>query len=385
MNKGSTVLNQMLRQISRYEFQKAMNTYQVEKHAKGLSSWNQFTAMAYGQLTSQRSLKNIESGLRSNSSQLYHHGISKTSKSTLAYANENRDYRAYAELFSIVLEKAQRVAPKNKLAISKKITSLDATIIALCKTQFPWADFRNTKSGVKLVIKLNHNGYLPEHIQIKNAIDHETQSTGLIPFTDEEIIVFDRGFSDYSFFANLYYTKTSFVTRLKKNARFKVVEHNEISDDLIVSDERILYTGFSAKKNHPMSLRKIRSIHPETGESIDLITNDTSLNATTIAALYRERWQIEIFFKMIKQFLRIKKYYGNSRNAVFTQIFIALILYILIQLQRFLSKIHIPFSTFVSLLSNNTFQKLAVNTMVNDILKPPDLRKYDISLQAVLF
>lgn len=385
MNKGTTILNQLLRQISRFDFQKAMDTYKVEKHAKGLSSWNQFAAMAYGQITNQRSLKNIESVLRSNSLKLYHHGISKTSKSTLAYANENRDYRAYAELFAIILEKVQRIAPKNVLHIGKKVTSIDATTIDLCKTQFPWAVFRKTKSGVKLIVKLNHDGYLPEHVQVKNAIRHETQSVGLIPFTHNEIVVFDRGFSDYSFFASLYHNETSFITRLKKNAQFTIMENNTINDDLILADEKIQYTGYYSQKHHPMSLRRITSIHPETGDTIDLLTNDDTLSAKTVADIYRERWQIEIFFKMIKQFLRIKKYYGNSRNAVLTQIYIALILYLLIQMQRFLSKTAIPFSTFLSIIVSNAFQKINLENILNTIFKPPERMQRTKSLQGVLF
>jgi putative transposase len=203
MNKGTTVFNQFLRQISRFDFQKAMKTYDVEKGSKGLSSWNQFVAMAFGQLTGQRSLKNIESILRSNSSMLYHHGISKTSKSTLAYANENRDYRAYAELFSILVSKIKRIAPGNRLKLEKKITSIDATTINLCKTQFPWAEFRKGNSGIKIILKLNHNGYLPEQIKTGNAINHESGYVNQFSFRENEIVVFDRGFSDYSFFANL--------------------------------------------------------------------------------------------------------------------------------------------------------------------------------------
>lgn len=385
MNKGTTILNQLLRQIPRFEFQKAMETYKVEKHAKGLSSWNQFVAMAYGQITNQRSLKNIESGLRSNASKLYHHGVDKTSKSTLAYANENRDYRAYAELFSIVLEKAQRIAPKSTFSIGKKIKSMDATIIDLCMTQFPWAEFRKTKSGIQLLIKMDHNGNLPEHVQITNAIEHETQHAWNVPFSDEEFVAFDRGFSDYSFYASLYSTGTSFVTRLKKNAKYIVVECYEVNNDRIISDEKILFTGYNSQKRHPMALRKIKAVHPETGETVDLLTNDFTLPAEIIAEIYRERWQIEIFFKMLKQFLRIKKYYGNSKNAVLTQVFIALILYLLIQMQRFTSTVHMPFSTFLSIISSNAFQKYDLSDVFSQIQKPPNFRQHEKSMQGVLF
>ncbi|NIU01349.1 MAG: IS4 family transposase [Nitrosopumilaceae archaeon] len=385
MNNGTTVLNQLLHKISRFDFQQAMNTYNVEKHSKGLSSWNQFVAMAYGQITQQRSLKNIESVLRSNGTKLYHHGILKTSKSTLAYANEHRDYRAYAELFSILLPKVQQIAPRNSLKLGKQITSIDATTIDLCKNQFPWADFRKTKSGVKLIVKLNHDGYLPEHIQADNAIHHESRYSNKIPFTNDEITVFDRGFSDYQFFASLYNTKTSFITRLKKNAKYEIIEQNKVSETGILSDEQILYSGYYSKKKHPMPLRKIRSVHPETGSEIELLTNDNSLAASIVSDLYRERWQIEIFFKMIKQFLKIKKYYGNSRNAVMTQIYIALILYLLIQMQRFLSSVHIPFSTIVSLISSNAFQKIDFSEIIRNILRPPDPGTTQKSIQGVLF
>lgn len=385
MNKGSTILNQLLRQISRFEFQKAISTYQVEKHAKGLSSWNQFCAMAFGQLTNQRSLKTIEAGLRSQGRKLYHHGIIKTSKSTLAYANEHRDYRAFQEIFSILLDKVKTIAPKNKLLLSKNLISIDATTIALCQTQFPWARFRKTKSGIKLLIKLNHDGHLPEHVQMTNAKEHELQSVQMIPFADDELVVFDRGFSNYQFFSRLYHNKVSFITRLKKNANYSIVGRNDAEEESILSDHKIVFTGYRAKKTCPMILRKIISIDQRTGKAVELLSNDHDLSAKTIADQYRERWQIEIFFKLMKQFLRIKRYYGNSRNAVMTQMFISLILYLLIQLQRFLSKNHIPFSTLIAVVQTNAFQKIDIQGLFERIFKPPDLKMRRISAQGVLF
>ena len=385
MKKNSTILKQLLQPISRYEFQKQVDFFKAEKHTKGFSCWNQFTAMVFAQYTNQSSLKSIESGLLANSRSLYHLGISKTSKSTLAYANENRDYRVYEHLFCHLYGKVKQVAPKHRFRFSNKLSSIDATTIALCNTSFPWADFRKTKSGIKLVVKLNHSGYIPEDVRIKNARNHEKPSMHHLFFERDEIVAFDKGFSDYRFFANLYKNGSYFVTRLKNNAQYEILSDVPVKHKHILSENIISFTGYYSKKKCSMKLRMIVSYDPETDNTITLITNNFNLSAKTISAIYKERWQIEVLFKMLKQYLKIKKFYGNSKNTVLTQIYIALICFLLLAYVRFLYRCSIPLSQLISLFRLNAFMRTDLSDLLVSLTRPPPKYSYVKSFQGVLF
>jgi hypothetical protein len=385
MKKNITILKQLLQPISRYEYQKHVDFFKADKHAKGLSCWNQFTAMVFAQYTNQSSLKSIESGLLANNRCLYHLGISKTSKSTLAYANENRDYRVYEHLFYHIYEKVKQLAPRHRFRFSNKLSSVDATTIDLCKTSFPWADFRKTKSGIKLILKLNHSGYMPEDAIIKAARGHERPSMNHFLFEKDEIVAFDKGFSDYRFFATLYNNGTYFVTRLKKNARYEVVSELPVKHKNILSENIISFTGYGSKKKCPMKLRMIVSYDPEIDKTITLITNNFNLSAKTIASIYKERWQIEILFKMLKQYLKIKKFYGNSKNAVLTQLYIALICFLLLAHIRFLHRCSIPLSQLISLFRLNAFMRIDLSDLLLSLTRPPPRRSSFKSFQGVLF
>lgn len=385
MKNNSTLLRQLLQPISRYEFQKHVDFFKAEKHSKGLSCWNQFAAMVFAQYTNQTSLKSIESGLLANNRCLYHLGITKTSKSTLAYANEIRDYRVYEHLFYYLYGKVKRIAPKHRFRFSNKLSSVDATIIDLCKTSFPWAGFRKTKSGIKLIVKLNHSGYMPEDVRIKTARNHEKPSVNHFMFEKDEIVAFDKGFSDYRFFANLYNNGSYFVTRLKKNARYEILSDVPVKHKNILSENIISFTGYGSKKKCPMKLRMIISYDPDTDNTITLITNNFTLSSKTIAAIYKERWQIEILFKMLKQYLKIKKFYGNSKNAVLTQVYIALICFLLLAYVRFLHNVILPLSQLVALLRFNIFMKRKLADIFELIGKPPPRYSHKKSVQGVLF
>jgi hypothetical protein len=385
MNNNTTILKQLLQPISRPEFQKHTDFFQAEKHAKGLSSWNQFVTMIFAQLTNQSSLHSIESGLRTNSNCLYHLGISKTSKSTIAYANENRDYRVYEHMFYDLYDKVKLLAPKHRFRFKNKLSSIDATTIDLCKSTFPWADFRKSKGGVKLVLKLNHNGYIPEQVKITNARPHEKTSVNHSWFDKDEIVAFDKGFSDYQFFANLYNNGSYFVTRLKNNAQYEVISEIPSKEKNMLYEKIIIFTGYTSRKKCPMKLRMIESYDPDTCKTITLITNHFSLSLKSISAIYKERWQIEIFFKMMKQYLKIKKYYGNSRNAVFTQIYVALICFLLLAYLRFTTKCKIPLSRIISILRLNIFLKQNLFQLLEYVERPPPLLYSKKSCQGVLF
>jgi putative transposase len=341
--------------------------------------------MIFAQFTNQPSLKSIESSLLANSTCMYHLGISKTSKSTIAYANENRDYRVYEHLFYELYSKVKAIAPKHRFRFKNKLSSVDATTIDLCNATFPWAKFRKSKSGVKLVLKLDHNGYIPEQATLTNAICHEKTSVNYSWFDKDEIIAFDKGFSDYKFFANLYNNGIYFVTRLKKNAQYEVISEISSKHENILSEKIISFTGYYSKKKCPMKLRMIESHDPDTDKTITLITNHFSLSPDTIAKIYKERWQIEIFFKMMKQYLKIKRYYGNSRNAVYTQIYIALISFLLLTYLKFTTKCRIPMSRIISILRLNIFLKRDLLHILEIIEKPPPGRCSIKSCQGVLF
>ena len=232
---------------------------------------------------------------------------------------------------------------------------------------------------------MNHNGYIPEDVRIKAARGHERPSMNHFLFEKDEIIAFDKGFSDYRFFANLYNNGSYFVTRLKKNACYEVVSDVPVKHDNILSENIISFTGYGSKKKCPMKLRMIVSYDPDTDNTITLITNNFALSAKTIAAIYKERWQIEILFKMLKQYLKIKKFYGNSKNAVLTQVYIALICFLLLAYVRFLHNVILPLSQLIALLRLNIFMKRKLADILEFIGKSPPRRSLNKPVQGVLF
>jgi len=291
----------------------------------------------------------------------------------------------YEHLFYYLYEKVKQIAPKHRFKFSNKLSSVDATTIDLCKTSFPWADFRKTKSGIKLIVKLDHSGYIPEDVKIKAARNHEKPSVNHFFFEKDEIVAFDKGFSDYRFFANLYNNGSYFVTRLKNNAKYEIISDVLIKHKNILSEKVICFTGYYSKKKCSMKLRMIVSYDPDTDKTITLITNNFTLSSKTIAAIYKERWQIEILFKMLKQYLKIKKFYGNSKNAVFTQLYIALICFLLLAYVKFLNICLLPLSQLIALFRLNIFMKINLFNLISFIEKPPPRQNCVKSVQGVLF
>lgn len=361
----------MLDFIPRSQFQKLAKTYGTEKGAKGFSSWTHFTTMLFAQLTGQSGLRSIEDGLNQQRSSMYHLGISaEVKRSTIAYANEHRDATFFEELFYAVLSKVPVADQKHGFRFKNPLYSIDATTIDLCFNLFPWADFRNTKSGVKLSVKLDHRGKVPCFAVISNARTHESQNLPNIPLNTGDIVAFDRGYNHYGYFANLCRRKIYFVTRMKSNATYTVVRQNCIDKNgRILSDEIIELNGFYAQKNCPFHLRKIVSFDPDTDKTIEILTNHLDWSANTIAAIYKDRWQIELFFKAIKQNLKIKRFYGTSRNAVHTQIWIALIAYLLFCILKFTTKAARTFTCFISVFPTVAFQRRSLFDWFSD--SPP--------------
>lgn len=348
----------MLQMFSRFNFQKTVSETKTEYHSRGLSSWNHFVAMLFGQLSGQDSLRGIEAGLATHAQSLYHLGIKPIHRSTLSYANQHRSHELFEKTFYQMLSKCQPIAPRHKFRFKNPLYSLDATVIELCLSLYDWAKFRTTKGAVKLHVKLNHSGYLPCFAVVTTGKVHEQRVAPSMPLEKGDVVVFDRGYTDFSWYKTLDDKGLYFVTRLKKNAHYNVKERKKTDHlDNISSDHIIELKGFYSQQKFPNKLRLIRSKDPETGKAITILTNNFTWSAKTIAQIYKERWQIELFFKCIKQQLKVKSFIGTSRNALLSQLWVALIAYLLLSYLKFTSRFAWSLYTLCSILPTNLFAR----------------------------
>jgi putative transposase len=366
-------MGQLLALVSRSRFEKLVREHKSEYKSKGLRSWTQFVAMLFGQLSGQHGLRSIETGMNSQRNSFYHLGIDENTevkRSTLSYANSNRSADLYKSLFETTLEKAQKNSASHGFRFKNPLYSVDATTIDLCLKLFPWADFRKNKGGIKLTVKLDHRGKIPCFVAESNAREHDSKKIRLVPFDANDVVVFDRGYADYGYFARLTGQKVWFVTRLKKNAKFRRVKKNETTGLNIISGYDIIIPGYSKEKR----LRKIIARDPDTGKKITPLANNLRRAASTVSAVYKDRWQIELFFKAIKQNLKIKRFYGNSKNAVMTQIWIALIVYLLFYLLKVqIKNMAMSFTNFISVIKTMLFQRINLFEWLIDPSPPRNL------------
>ena len=362
MNKYNTILGQMIALISRSGFEKLVKEHKTEHRAKGLKSWTQFVTMLFSQLSGQHGLRSIEQGMNNQRNGWYHMGITNTERevkrSTLSYANTHRSSDLFKALFLNLLIQCESLLGNHGFRFKNPLYSIDSTTIDLCLRLFPWADFRKGKSGIKLTVKLDHQGKIPCFVVESNAREHDTKKVWEVPYEPGDVLVFDRGYTDYKYFSKICEKKAYFVTRLKKNAKYKRVKKNKDKEGCnIISDYEIIIPTLS----NEIILRKIISRDPETRKRVVLLTNNLKWSAETIAGVYKERWQIELFFKAMKQNLKIKRFYGNSKNAVMTQIWIALIAYLLFYLLKAKSKnIELSFTNFISVIKTMLFQRFSL-------------------------
>lgn len=356
MSYNHTLLGQMLQVFSRLDFQKAVTSTKAEYHARGFSSWNHFTAMLFGQLAGQDSLRSIEAGLATQAQHLYHLGIKPIHRSTLAYSNEHRPPGLFEKVFYQMLSKCQPLAPRHKFRFKNPLYSIDATTIDLCLSLYNWAKFRTTKGAVKLHVKLNHAGYLPTFAVLTNGNVHEQKIAPAIPLEKGDVVSFDRAYNDLCWLYSLDGNGVNFVTRQKSNAAYIVKERNSTEHlPNIYSDQIIELKNPGAHKKYPARLRRIRSYDPETGKIIVLLTNNFSWSAQTIALIYKKRWQIELFFKALKQQLKVKSFVGTSRNALLSQLWVALTAYLLLSYLKFKSRFAWSLYTLSAILPTNLF------------------------------
>ena len=357
MNQFSSIFGQILQIFSKREFYEAVRETKSEKGAKGFTSWGQFVAMFFCQLGQARSLREICGGLASCLGKLKHLGIEDApSRSTLSYANEKRPWQLYQKVFYQLLAKCQAIAPGKKFRFNNKLFSLDASLIELCVSLFDWATYRQTKGAVKLHLLLDHDGYLPVFAHITEGSVHEINIARGLSFPKGSIVVADRGYTDYKLFARWTCQGVFFVTRQKRNAQYKIIERRSVPEHRnIRKDQIITFQGHLAQKKYPYPLRRIEVWDEEKKETIVLITNHLSFGSTTIASAYKDRWQIEIFFKTIKQNLKIKTFVGTSPNALMIQIWTALIAVLILKYLKFKSRFAWSISNLVAMLRYNLF------------------------------
>ncbi len=358
MNKFSSMFGQVLQIFSKQDFYSAVKETGAEKGAKGFSSWDQFVAMIFCHLGQARSLREISGGLASCLGKLKHLGIKDApSRSTLSYANSKRPWQLYEAVFYQLLRKVQAVAPgKRKFRFKNKLFSLDASIIELCLSLFDWATYHQTKGAVKLHLLLDHDGYFPVFARITDGLTHEMKVARDLSFPKGSIVVIDRGYVGYDLFARWLSEGVFFVSRQRVNANYTVIQDRAVPKNRsVIKDQLITLNYYYSKKDYPHPLRRIEVWDDEKKETIVFVTNHLTFGATTIASIYKDRWQIEIFFKTIKQNLKIKTFVGTSANAVMIQIWTALISILLLKYLMFRSRFNWSISNLVAMLRYNLF------------------------------
>ena len=357
MKASCSMFSQLLKLIPRIEFERLVKESGAEYRAKGLTSWSQFVAMLFCQLAKANSLREIEGGLKSCEGKLDHLGIEAPPRSTLSYANSHRPWQLFEQVFYGLYEKvAAKVTGKRKFRFKNKLVSLDSTTIDLCLSMYDWAQFCRTKGAVKLHLVLDHDGYLPCFALITDGKVADITAARQIHFSPGTIVVDDRGYTDYRLFGEWTESGVYFVTRTRANTCFEVVEERAAPKHRnILSDQTIRLTGVGAQAKCPHLLRRIEALREDTGEILVFLTNHHRLGASTIAAIYKDRWQIELFFRALKQNLKIKTFVGTSANAVKTQLWTALISMLLLRYLQLCSRLGWSLANLVALLRMNLF------------------------------
>ena len=387
MNTEPTVFSQLIDFLPRKQFRKCIDRYQGNYGIKSFSCWDQFLCMAFAQLTYRESLRDIETCMRALQNKLYHMGIRGTiSRSTLAEANEKRDWRIYADFAQILIHEAKKLYCNEPFGvdIDETVYALDSTTIDLCLSLFPWAKFRKHKGAIKMHTLLNLRGRIPEFIRITDANVHDVNILDELIPEPGSFYVMDRAYIDFERLYLLNQSSTFFVVRAKSNLDFRRIFSKKIDKSTgILCDQIIVLTGIKTSKKYPEKLRRIKFFDAETNKTFVFLTNNLFLSSLTIAELFHCRWQIELFFKWIKQNLRIKAFYGTSENAVKTQIWIAVSTYLLVAIIKKVLKIELTLYTILQVLSVTIVEKMPISQVLTDckFIKS----KHDNSIQLNLF
>jgi hypothetical protein len=367
---GKLVFSQLISFLPKYEFQKCVTKYRGHHKVKHFSCWDQFLCMSFAQLTYRESLRDIEACLRSMNRKLYHMGFRcNISRSTLADANEKRDWRIYADFAQVLIHQARDLYSNEDfgLELDETVYALDSTTIDLCLSLFPWAKFRKTKGAVKLHTLLDLRGSIPVFIEITDGKFHDVNILDILIPEAGSFYIMDRGYIDFERLYSLYLSQANFIIRAKSNFQFRRIYSHPVDKSTgLKCDQTINLTGINVSKDYPEKLRRVHYIDQETNDDLIFITNNFTLSAITIAKLYKCRWQVELFFKWIKQHLRIKSFFGTSENAVKTQIWIAVTIYVLIAIVKKRLNLNISLYTFLQILSVTAFEKVDIFQLVTE-------------------
>lgn len=385
MNSGQYAFSQLIALLSTTSFRTCVNRYNGNYKVKEFTCWKQFLCMIFGQITQRESLSDTIICLGANEDKLYHLGIGKLiSKSTLSKANENRDWRIFADYAMVLIGQAQELYANDNfsdLTLTNNIFAIDATTIDLCLNTFCWATFRKTKAAIKVHIQLDIKTSIPEFIHITNASIHEVNILDKIVFVKDNIYLLDRGYLDFKRLYKIHLSDAFFVIRSKDNCNFNRIYSNECDRTKgIMCDQIIRLSSHYPLKYYPIKLRRIKYIDPETSKTLIFLTNNLEVKATEIALLYKNRWKVELFFKWIKQHLKIKSFWGQSENAVKIQVWIAIATYVLVAIAKKKFCIQNSLYEILQILSMSIFEKKPINIMFEKY----EIQKHNIGLDKQL-
>ena len=376
MHEGRTVFSQVIDFVPRHTFRRRVERYQGDYGVRRFTCWQQFLAMLFAQLTYRRSLRDIEACLGAAPEKIYHMGFTgPVSRSTLADANEQRDWRIYADVAQVLITEARRLYAEDPLDVEldRTVYALDSSTIDLSLSLFPWASFRQTKAAIKLHTLLDLRGSIPVFVWITDGKPHDVRVLDVLLPEPGSIYILDRAYIDFERLWRLQEARAVFVTRAKKNLSYRRRYSAQCDRSTgIICDQTIVLSGAASRRHYPLPLRRVRFRDPETNKTFVFLTNDFALPALTIAALYRNRWQVELFFKWIKQHLRIKAFYGTSPNAVKTQVWIAISAYVLVAIMRKRLGIQRDLYTILQILSVYPFEKVPLFQLLTAESDPID-------------
>jgi len=379
MHSGKTVFKQLLQHLPRYEFNLCVSRYHGEYRAKTFSTYDQFLCLAYAQMAGRESLRDIETCLNSHQEKLYHIGFrGDVSRATLADANERRDWRIFQDFGHVLIGMAQRYYQSDAIAVelSQPLYAFDSTTIDLCLSLFPWADFRKTKAAVKMHTLIDLRGPIPIWVAITTGKVHDVKMLDQLPIEKDAFYAMDKGYVDFARLYAIHQQGAFFVVRAKDNLKCKRLYSNPKDKDTGVrADQIITLVTLKSKKGYPEKLRRVSFVDKERNKRLVFLTNNFDIPAETVAAVYKQRWQVELFFKWIKQHLRIKSFIGTSVNAVKSQIWVALCIYLLVAITKKKLDIQCSLYTFLQILEVNLFEKKPISSLVAEALK----RKPDVS------
>jgi len=368
----STIFSQLLNMLSRYQFDQEVAREQANRYTKHFTAWNQLLVNLYAQVTGKKSLRDIETGLKVHQNSWYHLGLKNAVRSTISYANSKRTYRLMESTFYHLLKKCRDITPRHKFRFNNPLYTLDATVIDLCLSMFPWAKFRERKGALKIHMLLDHRGTIPSFMVVTDAKQHEVKVAKniFLPLSLDSILVVDKAYIDFQWLYRLKQQGIYFVTSVKERMNYRVIGQQPVNARQgMLADEEIVLTGFYSQQKYPEKLRLVTYYDQEHDKTYQFLTNQFTFSAYTISQIYKTRWEIELFFKWIKQNLKIKTFLGTSKNAVLTQIWTAMIYYLLLAYIKYQTKYKHSLLYLTRVIKECLFKRADIIDLLNLSLK----------------